>query len=204
MSEEDAVLKIAGVILAAGKSERFGQPKQLLDWQGEPFVMSVARHALEGGLSPLLIVTGADHRLVEAAVSELPLKTVYNPRWAEGQSTSMQAGLRALPDDIQAVMFLLSDQPHIPSELIRQLIESYTEHRAPITAPMVGSRRGNPVLFGRETFSALNNVTGDRGGRAILDQFDVDWLICEDERILLDVDSLADLEELRRAYSPEA
>jgi len=196
-------VKVGGVILAAGDSERLGRPKQLLNWQGEPFITIVARHALEAGLSPLVVVTGANRGLVEVAVCDLSLKTIYNSQWAEGQSTSVKAGLRALPDDPQAVMFLLSDQPHIPSQLIRELIQRYAMNRAPITAPKVGERRGNPVLFGRETFHALSRVTGDKGGRAIFDQFEVDWLVWQDERILMDVDSLEDLEKLQRAYLPE-
>jgi len=191
---------IAGVILAAGGSERLGEPKQLLQWHGEPFVVHIAHTALEAGLAPLILVTGADNQRVEAAVRELPMKIVFNSRWAQGQSTSMKTGLLALPEDCQAVMFLLSDQPQITSHLIRQLIERYKVDRAPITAPKVGSQRGNPVLFGYETFHALHRVTGDQGGRAILEQFEVDWLPWEDEQILLDVDDAEDLEKLRQAY----
>jgi len=191
---------IAGVILAAGGSERLGEPKQLLQWHEEPFLVHIAHTALEAGLAPLILVTGADNQRVEAAVRELPMKIVFNSRWAQGQSTSMKTGLLALPEDCQAVMFLLSDQPQITSRLIRQLIERYKVNRAPITAPKVGSQRGNPVIFGYETFHALRRVTGDQGGRAILEQFEVDWLPWEDEQILLDVDDAEDLEKLRQAY----
>lgn len=193
-------IQIAGVILAAGGSERFGGPKQLLNWQGEPFVTRVARTSLEAGLTPLVVVIGADHQQVETALRGLPLRTVYNPKWSQGQSISMKAGLNALPNDCEGVMFLLSDQPQIPSRLIQQLIDRYMLNRAPITAPKAGGRRGNPVLFGQEAFPALHQVTGDKGGRAVFDQFEVDWLPWEDERILLDVDDDTDLETLREAY----
>jgi molybdenum cofactor cytidylyltransferase len=194
---------VAGVILAAGSSKRFGEPKQLLKWQGEPFITHIARNVLSVGLGPLILVTGAETKKIEAAVNDLPVKIVYNPDWAQGQSTSMKAGLDALPEGCQAVMFLLGDQPQIPVELLRQLIERYEKHRAPITAPKVGERRGNPVLFSREAFPELQGVTGDQGGRAIFDQFEVDWLPWNDEHILLDVDDEADLEVLRRAYGEQ-
>jgi molybdenum cofactor cytidylyltransferase len=112
----------------------------------------------------------------------------------------MKAGLGELSEGCRAVMFLLGDQPQIPSDLIRQLIERFKRHHAAITAPKVGGRRGNPVLFSQEVFPVLQGVTGDKGGRGIFDQFEVDWLPWADERILLDVDDAEDLIKLRQAY----
>ncbi len=192
--------QIAGVILAAGGSERFGQPKQLLDWLGKPFIYQVTQHALEGGLSPVYIVTGSDGTLIAETVRDFPVQLIPNPAWARGLSTSMQAGLTALPEHCRAVMFLLCDQPQIPSRLIKRLIDHYLEHRAAVTAPKAGGRRGNPLIFAREAFKALKQVSGDKGGRAILDQFEMDEVPWEDERILMDVDCPEDLELLRQAY----
>ena len=198
--EAESAPRIAGVILAAGGSQRLGQPKQLLNWQGKPFVTQIALKALQAGLSPVIMVTGANHSQVEAAVKPLPLMIVYNPHWSEGQSTSMQAGLNALPKDCEGLIFLLSDQPHIPVELITGLIERFSENRLPIVAPKVEGKRGNPVLFGRKAFPALRQVRGDRGGRGILNQFEMDWLPWKDARILLDVDNEGDLQILKQAY----
>ncbi len=195
--------QIAGVILAAGDSERLGRPKQLLSWQGKPFVCQVALNALEAGLLPLVVVTGANHGEVENALYGLPLKIIYNPDWASGQSTSMKAGLHALPARCGGVMLLLSDQPQISPLLIRSLIETFARHHKPITAPLVGGSRGNPVLFSRETFSALEKVMGDVGGRPLFKDFEVDWLPWIDARILMDVDDESDLEALRQAYHPQ-
>ena len=77
-------------------------------------------------------------------------------------ASSMKAGLCRLPDDCESVMFLLADQPHIPTFMIRQLLERFAQHRAPITAPRVNDRRANPVLFAEETFDALMTVRGDQ------------------------------------------
>lgn len=190
----------AGVILAAGGSERLKTPKQLLDWRGKPFIHQVAQHALEAGLAPLIVITGAYHDRVRRFIEDLPVEIVYNPDWQQGQSTSMKAGLKALPEQCDSVMFLLSDQPQISSELIRQLKARYAQNRKPITAPMVDGQRGNPILFDREAYSALAAVTGDKGGRAVINQFEVDWLPWTDERILMDVDQEGDYERLLRAY----
>ncbi|MEA3326683.1 MAG: nucleotidyltransferase family protein, partial [Chloroflexota bacterium] len=194
-------VETAGVILAAGGSKRMGCPKQLLNWQGIPFIAQVAQNALEAGLKPLIVVTGADQELIEGTVRHLPVQFVNNPDWASGMSSSMKVGLRALPQHCDSVIFLLSDQPQISPLLIRQLLERYAKNRAPITAPMVGGRRGNPVLFGSTTFNALMQVQGDQGGRAVFSQYDVDWLPWVDDRILMDVDRIGDEQALWDAFS---
>lgn len=193
--------RTAGVILGAGGSERLGQPKQLLDWGGVPFIRQVALNALAAGLSPLISVTGANWEQVEEALAGLDVVCVRNPDWAQGQSTSMHAGLSALPDDTDSALYLLSDQPQVGLDLIRELLERYATNRQPITAPRVCGQRGNPVLFSADTFEALRKVEGDRGGRAVFGQFAVDWVDWDDGRILLDVDEPGDYERLMEAYS---
>ena len=192
--------RTAGIILAAGGSERLGQPKQLLAWRGVPFVRQVVQTALFAGLDPLIVVTGSDRVAVEGALSDLPVKCVHNPDWVTGQSSSMRVGLDSLPKRCDRVMFLLSDQPQVSPLLISQLIERHNQQRAPITAPMMRERRGNPVLFGKETFGILQMVSGDKGGRAAFNKFKVDTLPWIDDRALLDVDQVSDYDELMRAY----
>jgi molybdenum cofactor cytidylyltransferase len=191
---------IAGVILAAGGSDRLGCPKQLLSWEGKPFVRQVALRALEADLFPVFVVTGAHHQEMEKAVFDLPVEIVYNPDWEKGMSTTMKAGLCLLPEACEGVIFLLSDQPQVSPLLLRGLIEFHTRHHAPITAPQVAGQRGNPVLFGRETFDALMRIKGDTGGRPLFTVYEVDWLPWIDARILMDVDTDEDLEALRQAY----
>ncbi|HOE69647.1 MAG TPA: selenium cofactor biosynthesis protein YqeC [Brevefilum sp.] len=190
----------AGIILAAGGSERLGVPKQFLDWCGKPFIVQVAQTALTAGLSPMVVVTGARQTEIETGLANLPVRCVYNPEWASGQASSLKVGLKSLPDHCDCAMFLLSDQPQITSHLVRQLIERHHAVRAPITAPMIRERRGNPVLFARQTFGALREVSGDQGGRAIFNAFKVDYLPWVDERAQLDVDQDSDLNNLIEQY----
>jgi molybdenum cofactor cytidylyltransferase len=192
--------RTAGVILAAGASKRLGHPKQLLSWQGKSYVYNVVLKAIAAGLEPLIVITGADRALVEEAVGDLPVQFIHNPNWPTGQSTSMKVGLAGLSQRCDSVVFLLSDQPQISPLLIRGLIERYAENRAPVTAPLAGGQRGNPVLFGRQVFQALRAVEGDQGGRAILKRFEVDWLPWVDERVLMDVDAKGDAVKLEQAY----
>ena len=87
---------IAGIVLGAGEFTRFGQPKQLLDWHGQPFVHAVAQNALDAGLSPVLVVTGANAEQVGAAIMDLDVKVVRNDEWKSGQGSSIKAGVLSL------------------------------------------------------------------------------------------------------------
>ena len=180
---------VAGIILAAGGSSRFGEPKQLLDWRGQPFVRAVAGTALEAGLSPVMVVTGSNAEAVEAAVQGSPVQVVRNDAWQEGQASSIRAGIRALPGNVGAGIFLLSDQPQLTTTVLRALVESHAAQLQPILAPMVQDQRANPVLFDRVTFKDLLALTGDMGGRGIFHKHRVDYLPWHDDRLLLDVDT---------------
>jgi len=204
-----AVLEpVAGIILAAGESRRFGQPKQLLEYHGQAFVRVVAQTALAAGLAPVLVVTGSNADAVENAVRDLPVKIVRNETWLDGQSSSIRAGLNALaPSPLQtekrhrgvgAAIFLLADQPQVQTTVLRALLERHAAGLFPIVAPLVQERRANPVLFDRVTFSDLMALSDDIGGRAIFSKYPPTYLPWHDERLLLDVDKPEDFEKLNR------
>ena len=183
---------VAGVILAAGASQRLGQPKQLLEWRGKPFVRQIAETALQADLSPVVVVSGAHGAAVQAAVQDLPLIAAYNPDWEGGQSTSIRVGLQHIPRERGAVIFLLADQPQTPPILLRALIERHALTLAPIVAPLVRGQRANPVLFDHNTFPDLLALTGETGGRALFSRYPIEWLEWHDESMLLDVDTQED------------
>jgi molybdenum cofactor cytidylyltransferase len=149
---------------------------------------------LEAGLSPVLVVAGAYAAQVQAAIEDLPVTLVYNPDWESGQSASLAAGLRVLPPATGAALFLLVDQPHVPATLARSLAALHAETLAPIVAPLVDGKRGNPVLFDRQTFSDLMDLHGDIGGRALFARYPVNWLPWHDASLLLDIDRPEDYE----------
>lgn len=220
---------VAGILLAAGSATRFGSAKQLLDWKGKPFVRHVAETALHAGLEPVVVVTGFHHAEVESALSGLPVVLVHNPDYAQGQSTSMKAGIKALtspPPSLRdtspksarkefyysqnstsgfgggrvgagSAIFLLADQPQIPAEVIRALTEAHTRSLAPILAPLVlEERRANPVLFDRDVFPDLMQITGDVGGRAVFSKHKLEYLPWHDDLLLFDVDKPEDYQKL--------
>jgi molybdenum cofactor cytidylyltransferase len=181
---------IAGIVLAAGESRRYGQVKQLLDWHGVPFVRAVAEKALEAGLSPLVIVTGANAEKIESAVNDLDVNIVRNTEWKSGQGSSIRAGIIAINrTQVGSGIFLLADQPQITMSVLRALVEKHAEELYPIVAPMVMDQRANPVLFDSSTFPDLLSIEGDQGGRAIFHKHRVEYLPWHDDRLLLDVDT---------------
>ncbi len=188
---------VAGIILAAGEAKRFGRLKQLLDYHGDLFVRAVAKTALASGLSPVVVVTGANAQAVEAAVQGLPITITRNEDWQNGQSSSIQAGLCALPGQCGAAIFLLADQPQVTPTVIHALTGEYARTLAPILAPLVAGQRANPVLFDRQTFPDLMALTGDVGGRAIFSNYQIAYLPWHAEDLFLDVDTPEDLQRLR-------
>ena len=186
----------AGIILAAGGSHRFGQPKQLLDFLGKPFVRVIAEKALAAGLNPVIVVTGSHRNEVKKAVDGLSVQIVHNPEWETGQSSSIRAGISSLPAKCGGAVFLLSDQPQITVEAIRSLEDYHSRDLPAILAPFVNDKRANPVLFDRETFNDLQKLDGDQGGRAIFSKFSPTYMEWADDRLLMDVDTPEDYRRL--------
>ncbi len=190
--------RTAGIVLAAGASSRFGQPKQLLDWNGKSFARHVTETALHAGLEPVVVVTGSHHKDVESQLLDLPVQIVHNEDYETGQSSSIKRGINSLPSNAGSAIFLLADQPQIPVEVIRALTESHTRERQSILAPLVlEERRANPVLFDRVTFHDLLQLEGDMGGRGIFDKHKVSYLPWHDDILLFDVDTADDYERLK-------
>jgi molybdenum cofactor cytidylyltransferase len=193
----------AGVILAAGASQRFGKPKVLEEWQGVAFVRRVAETAIKGGLSPIVVVTGDLDEEIRLSLAGLPVQIVKNLQWREGQSTSIRTGLIAVENRAKSILFLLADQPQIPASILTQLTDLHSRTLAPIIAPQVMGRRANPVLFDQVAFSDLKMLVGDIGGRAIFDRYSITFLPSKDERLLLDIDTPEDYIRLKELDAAE-
>jgi molybdenum cofactor cytidylyltransferase len=188
--------RVAGVILAAGKSKRLGRPKQVLEWQGEPFIRQVARTALAAGLSPVIVVTGAASQEVDQALVGLPVLQIFNPNWEQGQSTSIKTGLAYIPDETGAVVFMLVDQPQVTREVIQALVSAHSRTLDGIVAPEVDGQRANPVLFDQDIIPELLKLEGDVGGRAVFSNHHVTMIPWDDPKLLLDVDTPEDYQRL--------
>jgi molybdenum cofactor cytidylyltransferase len=187
-------------MLAAGGSSRMGQTKQLLPIRGQPMVRRVTEAVCAAGLDQVVVVVGAQAETVCEALADLPVEFVVNAAWAEGMSTSLREGLRALRPEIGAALVVLADQPDLSPQLIRALVDRYKVTAAPIVAPFYQGQRGNPVLFHRALFSELQAVQGDRGGRQVVARYQeqVERVVVGDDAVTADVDTRQDYETARK------
>jgi molybdenum cofactor cytidylyltransferase len=156
---------IAGILLAAGQSTRFGRQKLLEAWRGEPLVRKAARCLVDAGLQPVVVVVSHDPRLVDA-LAGLPLTTVENSHPENGISSSIAIGLRALPETSDGALIAVGDQPYLTAEAIEELVHAFEPGR--IIVPRFGDHRGNPPVFDRRFFPELLSLTGDHGGQRVI------------------------------------
>ena len=197
---------IGGVILAAGQSRRMGaQNKLLAEIDGVPIIRRTAQALLDGGLNDLVIVTGHEHRLVAAALDDLPVTCIYNDEYQSGQASSVACGVRHHQNGSHAaVLIALGDMPLVRPELIAALLRDHSslpDATDRITLPVFDGRRGNPVIWGRGFFDELVALTGDAGGRIIFaeNKNAVNSLGWPDDSIHLDIDTPEALAPLKKA-----
>jgi molybdenum cofactor cytidylyltransferase len=195
--------KIAGILLAAGRSSRMAPRNKLIETiGGMPVVRRVAIAALAAGVEPLIAVTGFDAEGVGQALDGLALTLVHNKDFVLGLSSSLRAGLRALPPDCDGALICLGDMPAIESDDLRRLLAAFTAAgRDGICVPVCGGRRGNPVLWGAAFLCEMMELHGDAGAKELLIRHSARLTEVEmlSDGIFADIDEAADLERLKRA-----
>lgn len=165
--------RIAAVILAAGRSTRMGGPNKLLEEiNGRALVRIAAEAALASRARPVIVVTGHQRDRVQGALAGLNVQEVYNADFADGLSTSLRAGLRALPADVDGAVVLLADMPQVDAPLIDRLIAAFDPEKGALAVvPTIEGKRGNPVLWSRRFFPELMTLEGDVGARYLIGQY---------------------------------
>lgn len=197
----DAPPVVAAVVLAAGRSTRMGDVNKLLaEWHGKPLVRHAVEAALASHASPVLVVTGHEAEVVEAVLSGLDVRFVRNPDHAQGLSTSVCAGIAALPAQAAGVVVLPGDMPLVQPQTIDRLIAAFADRPdASAAVPTLAGRRGNPVLLSRQLFPVVTAQTGDVGARGLLDAAG-EALIevpIDDDSVAFDIDTPEALANLR-------
>jgi molybdenum cofactor cytidylyltransferase len=193
--------KVAAIVLAAGRSSRMAPHNKLLQAiGGEPMVRRVATIALASGVRPVIAVTGYDAGAVADALRGLEVSIVHNPSFAEGLSTSLRAGLRALPADCDGALICLGDMPGVEVGVLKALMAAFeTSGRDAICVPMRHGRQGNPVLWGASYFAEMMAIDGDSGAKPLIARHAARVIEVEvaTDGIFEDVDALADLARLK-------
>jgi molybdenum cofactor cytidylyltransferase len=196
---------VAAVILAAGKSSRMGEPKQLLRLGESTVLGQTIDNVRRSTVREIVLVLGGSAETIRRQLT-LPesLKVVVNPLWQQGMASSLRAGLCAVSSETEAALIILADQPFVHPETLNRLAEQHRQSRVQIVIPTHRGVRGNPVLLDRSVFAEVMALEGELGCRAIFGNHleGIVKLEVDDEGILLDIDSPGDYERLR-SFRPD-
>ena len=197
----------AAIILAAGTSSRMGagRHKLLLPLGERPVLAHVIEATLASQAHPIILVLGHQAEQVRASIIQYTtypsMTLIENPDYLQGMSTSLRVGLQTLTTkdnkreplsySVDGALVILGDQPLMTTRILDALIATKQATGKPIIAPLYNDKRGNPVLFDASLFPELMQVTGDEGGRSILERHrqDVTTVEVGDELAAYDVDT---------------
>jgi molybdenum cofactor cytidylyltransferase len=195
--------RIAGLILAAGRSTRMGALNKLTEEiAGKPMVRHVADAAAAAGLAGLYVVTGNAPEAVRAALEGIAFEEIPNPDFRNGLATSLAAGVRRLmqEDDLDGAIILLGDMPLVTAGLIERLVAAFSPSDGhAICVPVLDGKRGNPILWSARFFPDMASIQGDTGAKHLLGE-NAEWIAevpVADPAIFRDIDTPAALAALR-------
>jgi molybdenum cofactor cytidylyltransferase len=193
---------IPGIVLAGGRSSRMGRPKALLPITSadDTFFDRITRTLLDAGIEDVIVVVGADAAAIRAAVRPRPgVRLVDNPGHAQGQLTSLLAGLRAVDRErATAALVTLIDVPLVNAATVRELISAQRESGAPVVRPVSKGRHGHPVIFGCQLFEDLERADPAQGAKPVLRAHASSMLEVpiDDEGAFIDIDTREDYERV--------
>ena len=193
-----------GVLLAAGESSRMGQPKPLLPWRGTTMVEYQMNSLLQGGCDQVIVVTGKYDSEMAPLLKDRPgIIRAYNPNYAEGKATSVQAGIWEVPNGVRSIVLLAVDQPR-PAWVIERVLKLHTDFGAAVTSPGYQGHGGHPLVFDSSLWAELAAVTEEgEGVRAIFKQPDLNHHRVEFESAIvrLDINTPEAYEDALAAYA---
>jgi molybdenum cofactor cytidylyltransferase len=187
------------VILAGGQSNRLGSPKQLLPYKESTLIRHAAAVALEADIGPVLIVTGANERVVLRAIEGLNVFHATNPGWQEGMASSLRVGLKAMVErfpETDGIIFMVCDQPFVTKSLLLCLIETLQTTGKAVTACSYLGKKGTPALFHRSFFEKLMELKGDKGARMLIAAHPDEVADVPFEEGAIDIDTVDDYNRL--------
>lgn len=192
-----AIDQVYAVILAAGKSARMGQPKQLLEWQNRTLLEHALTNASLIFKDRLLVVLGAEAELIQSAINLASAKVIVNLEWQTGMASSIRAAISALPSSANAVMLMLCDQPLITDAQLQSLVSAWQASPEQIIASEYQQSLGVPALFSARYFDELLLLEGDKGAKSVLLKHQTELIKIALPEAAIDIDTLADFQHLQ-------
>jgi molybdenum cofactor cytidylyltransferase len=186
---------IALLILAAGESSRMRFPKALLTVKHETFIEQILGKAGKLALDLIHIVTGPDHEAIAQHLSE-KVPCVKNEDYSRGQISSVQKGIEALGDFVDAVMIWPVDQPLVQTETVQKILSAYQQENRALTIPVYKQRKGHPVIYSRQAMHSALSLQPHQTGKdlQIIHAGDTTFVEVDDFGVVTDIDSPEDYE----------
>jgi molybdenum cofactor cytidylyltransferase len=198
---------VAAILLAAGKSERMGQPKPLLDWGSETLIEYQLRQLHDAGTEPVVVVLGHKAGEVRPAAERAGSSIVENEDYREGRASSVRRGASELTgNDVAAVLVLDVDRPR-PAGMLRRLIDEHAASGSLISVPVHNGTRGHPPVFDASLLAELREVHDETMGlRAVVDRHggEVQEVEFDSAVVLLEFNTPEEFEKARQAFEKVA
>lgn len=219
-----ASTSIAAVVAAAGRSQRMGRFKPLLPWETSTVIGTVVNTLSTAGADPVVCVVGYRAEELRDALQPTPAVIVYNPKYAESEMLqSYQTGIAALladqfeaPGKVQTdpmdkrlgtrraeqlcgALLALGDQPHMPVQVVRQVIDQARRTPSRIVIPSYEMRRGHPIYLPRFLWQELLSLGTQESLRTLLRRHHeaIEYVVVDTDAILLDMDTPEQYDNLR-------
>jgi len=185
---------IWAMILAAGESRRMGQPKLLLPFGEKTIIETIVEKVVSSRVDNTLVVLGSEREEVEQKIKNFPVQVAFNADYPNGMLSSVLCGLRTLPEDTQAVVVVLGDQPSVSKEVIDKIVDAYQKTGKGIVLPVFKKERGHPVIIDMKYKDEIERLSPDIGLRGTVYSHPEDILEVEVDtpNILKDIDDEAD------------
>jgi molybdenum cofactor cytidylyltransferase len=188
------------VLLAAGSSSRLGSPKGMLPYGDTTLLGHVLREMRKLPTWPIIVVTGAHEATLKNVAEMGQVTTIHNADWQEGMASSIRCGLKVLLQKkfVDGIIFASCDQPAVSAELFRALKEKRESTGRHIVASAYADTLGIPALFDSKYFIDLQNLSGEKGAKSLLNRFADDVVSVLFGGGEIDIDTLQDYEEWKK------
>ncbi|MFA5836463.1 MAG: nucleotidyltransferase family protein [Bellilinea sp.] len=191
------MVKVAAIVLAAGASRRMKQAKMTLSYKGSTVLGTVLTVLHSAGIDSLIVVIGGAKDGVEMTLSELPFEVIraYNPEYEHTEMLdSLQIGMQHLPDETDAFLIALGDQPQIQGEVVQAILQEYTKTGNSLIIPSYRMRRGHPWMVGKVHWADLRDLHSGQTMRNFIQQYQkqIHYLVVDTQSILEDMDTPED------------
>ncbi len=195
----DTIMRIVGVILAAGASSRIGKNKLLLPFKHHTVIEEVIYQLSKSDVDNILLITGFESRRIEKLIDDNAadrIRIVFNDKYRLGRAESIKCAVKSAGRDTDALSFMVADKPTVSSGLINRAIDMYKQKSPGILYIKTPTGRGHPIIFSKEFFPELMVLNGDTVGEELIAGYKEKVIELEDDEIQVDIDTQDDYKSI--------